>query len=71
MHDPSKVIGLAICPTVPAVDAEADVNQALTFDCPTIGCCCTSSSNAFKVIALGHRKSAGWVKLTLASTVNG
>ena len=38
----------------PHVGANADVNQAPTFDCPTIGCCCTSPRNAFKVIcALG------------------
>ena len=35
---------------------------------PTIGGCYPAPSNGFKVIALGHRKSADWVNLTSAST---
>ena len=51
-----------------SVGADADVTQVPTFDSPTVGGCYTAPSNAFKVITLDYRKSAGWVNLTSAST---
>lgn len=41
---------------------------APTFDRSTIRGCCTAPSKAFKVMALGDRKSAGLTNSTLAST---
>lgn len=41
------------------VGADADMTQGPTFDSPTVGGCCTAPSNAFKVITLDSRKSAG------------
>ncbi len=40
------------------VGADTDLTQVPTFDCPTTGGCYPDPCNWFKVIALGHMKSA-------------
>ena len=50
------------------IGADAVLTLAPKLNCPTIGGCYPQPSNGFKVIALGHRKSADWVNLTSAST---
>ena len=50
------------------VGADADLTQAPTFDCPTIGGCYPATSNGFKVLGLSHRRSADWINLASAST---
>ena len=52
----------------PGVGADEVLTQAPTFDCPTIGSCYPEPSNGFKVIPLGHMKSADWVNLASVPT---
>ena len=63
-------VRFACWPIMPnPVRAEADWTQAPTFDCPTLGGCYFSPTNGFKVIPLGHMKSARWVNLESAPTL--
>lgn len=56
--------------SIPTVGTDADVIQAPTFNCPTLGDCYPSASNGFMFIAQGHRTSTDWVNLALAPTRN-
>jgi len=62
--------GRLIILSIPTFCANADVIQAPTFNCPTLGDCYPSTSNEFMFIAQGHRKSTDWVNLALAPTRN-
>ena len=48
---------------MPTVGAHVDLTQTPTCGWPTIGGCYATLNNRFKVIALGHGKSADWVNL--------